>query len=69
MNDIKIEQLEINDINNYFKAITNIDDESRYFTKTLENFSFQEIEKYIKKVVNDSSRFDFLIKNTNSSSH
>jgi len=62
MNNINIQQIRIEDKITYFHALSQIDEESRYFTKTLKVFTFDEIEKYLQQIVKDNSRKDFIMK-------
>ena len=60
-NSITISALDIKDSRKYFNSLKEIDNEARYFTGSLQEFSLNQIEDYIKKVVNNNSRRLFLI--------
>ncbi len=53
--------IEKSDINKYYNAIKEIDEDARYYTKTLSEFTFKQIEEYVLKIEKSSSRKLFLI--------
>ena len=60
--DYLVRLINIKDIENYYKyAILNSDEEARYYTGTIGVFTKDSIVSYIEKIINDSSRYDFLI--------
>ncbi len=52
----------INDIDQYYRVLVEeSDDEAMYYTGSINSFSAKQISDYVRRIVNDTSRFDFLI--------
>ncbi len=58
---INILPIEKCDINKYFIAIKEMDEEAKYYTNTLLDFTFSQIEEYVLKIEKSNSRNLFLI--------
>lgn len=62
--DFKLRLLSENDLKDYYKSgFLESDDEVKYFTGTIKEYTQSDIKNYILKIINDESRIDFLIVN------
>lgn len=64
-NEFKIRFLKIEDTEEYFKSISNVDDEVSFYTNTTIKPNLNQISDYIEKCVHSKERFDFIITNQN----
>lgn len=63
LGDITLRLIELGDLDKYCDVINNPSEEVDYFTGTTGSFTREQIENYVKKIVNDETRYDFLITN------
>lgn len=65
-NDYQMRLIEIDDIDLYYEdGFLNADEEANYFTGTTDQFTKEQIANYVKKIVADESRYDFIILSNN----
>lgn len=63
--NITLKLIDINDITKYTKALLNMDDDTCYYTGITSIASQAELETYVKKIIPDETRYDFLILDSN----
>lgn len=60
--NVLLRLVNIDDKDAYYNAgFRDMDEQSRYFTQTQHNFSQQQIYDYIDRIIEDETRYDFLI--------
>ncbi len=61
-NEYEMRLIKLSDLDDYYKiAFETPDDEVKYFTGTISTFTKEQILSYLQSVVEDSTRYDFLI--------
>lgn len=54
--------IEMNDVDAYYtKALLESDEEAKFFTGTVNNYTKEQIATYVETIVKNENRFDFLI--------
>ncbi len=54
--------LEVDDIDDYYRyGFVESSDEAKYYTGTIDEYSKEQVLSYLKKIVNDNTRYDFII--------
>lgn len=60
--NINLRLLTVDDIDEYYQNLFVLcDEEVNALTGTTQSFTYQQVESYVQRIVNDTSRYDFLI--------